>query len=260
MQALSEVASRKSLEECLTSRQEGADASATAIVFILSDVRLCREGLAWSLSRRTEINVLGAAEPSAIVPSQLTAGNVSVLLLDATMSVGLDIVKELKRVAPWIKIVAFAVNEHEDELLAYAEAGIAGYVTRDASIDDVVDAIRRSLQDEIACSPRVAALLFRRVAALSEANPAVDALPPLTSREREVAELVIEGLSNKEISRALRISSATVKNHIHKILEKLQVRRRGEAAARLRDHKRPSTNWRKPSLANGAKPDARRDR
>src|SRR5262249_26135221 len=115
-----------------------------------------------------------------------------------------------------------------------AEAGIHGYVTRDGSVNDVVVAIQSAVRGEVACSPRVAALLFQRVATLSEATHGVQARPMLTRRELEIAGLITEGLSNKEIARSLRISSATVKNHVHNVLEKLQIRRRGEAAARLR--------------------------
>jgi DNA-binding NarL/FixJ family response regulator len=133
---------------------------------------------------------------------------------------------------PGVKVIAFAVSEIEDDLIACIEAGIAGFVTRDASIDDLAQSIMNALRDEVICPPRIAGLLFKRVAALSEAG--TPNVQMLTRREREIAELLNEGLSNKEIARNLRIGSATVKNHVHNILEKLHVRRRGEAAARLR--------------------------
>jgi two-component system nitrate/nitrite response regulator NarL len=223
----------------LTSVQEGVGAPKTTGVFILSDVRLHRDGLAGSLSRCDEIDVVGVAAPSEIARSQLIKSNIAVLLLDATIERGLEIVKDLKAAAPRIRIVVVAVNEQERVLLAYAEAGVAGYVTQDGSIDDVIEAVRRCLRDEIPCTPRLTALLFHRVSELSGTVRAADELPLLTQRERDVATLVADGLSNKEIARALRISFATVKNHIHNILEKLRVGRRGEAAARLRYDRRP---------------------
>ena len=218
-------------------------------VFILGDVRLYRDGLAWSLSSRDDINIVGAAEPSEVVRSQLIGADPAVLLLDATTKHGLDIVKDLKAVAPGIRVVVFAVSEQEHVLLAYAEAGVAGFVNQDASIDDVVDAIRRCLCDEIPCTPRLAGLLFHRIAELSGATRTADPLPSLTQRERTIAECVADGLSNKEIARVLRISAATVKNHVHNILEKLQVSRRGEAAAQLRQQRRPTAHWQKSPSA-----------
>jgi DNA-binding CsgD family transcriptional regulator len=120
------------------------------------------------------------------------------------------------------------------ELIACAEAGIVGFVTRDASVDDLVDAIRNALRGEVICSARVSGLLFQRMAALSGATQAPSNMRLLTRRECEIAKLVYEGMSNKEIARSLRIASATVKNHVHNILEKLQVSRRSAAAAILR--------------------------
>ncbi len=218
-------------------------------VFILSDVRLYRDGLAWSLSDRDDINVVGAAEPSEIARSQLIGAEVAVLLLDATTEHGLDIVKDLKVAAPQIRVVVFAVNEQERMLLAYAAAGVAGFVNQDAEIDDVVDAIRCCLCDEIACTPRLAGQLFHRIAELSGAARTADPLLSLTRRERDIAECVADGLSNKEIARVLRISAATVKNHVHNILEKLRVSRRGEAAAQLRHNRRPAAHWQKSPVA-----------
>jgi DNA-binding NarL/FixJ family response regulator len=203
-------------------------------IFILSDVRLFREGLTWSLSHQPDIEIIEALAPSPAVIAQITGSDAVALLLDISMPGALDICRELNRRAPGIKVIAFAVNEVDSELVMCAEAGIHGYVTRDGSVNDVVVAIQCAVRGEVACSPRVAALLFQRVATLSEVTRGVQARPMLTRREREIAGLITEGLSNKEIARSLRISSATVKNHVHNVLEKLQIHHRGEAAARLR--------------------------
>jgi two-component system nitrate/nitrite response regulator NarL len=203
-------------------------------IFIVSDVRLFREGLTWSLSQQPDIEIIEALPPSPTVIAQITESDAVALLLDITMPGALDVCRELNRRAPGIKVVAFAVNEVDYELVTIAEAGIDGYVARDGSVNDVVVAIQSAVRGEVSCSPRVAALLFERLATLSEATRGVQVKPVLTRREREIAELIAEGRSNKEIARSLRISSATVKNHVHNVLEKLQIRRRGEAAARLR--------------------------
>jgi len=90
------------------------------------------------------------------------------------------------------------------------------------------------VRGEAVCSPRVAGALLRRIAALATDGRSDRVPAHLTKREREIMGLIDEGLSNKEIAKRLRIEVATVKNHVHNILEKLQVHRRGEAAARVR--------------------------
>jgi two-component system, NarL family, nitrate/nitrite response regulator NarL len=89
------------------------------------------------------------------------------------------------------------------------------------------------------CSPKLAATLLRRVAALAQEQRSPSALDSLTIRERQIVGLIGDGLSNKEIASGLKIEVATVKNHVHNILEKLNVTRRSEAAA-LVERKHPS--------------------
>jgi len=101
-------------------------------------------------------------------------------------------------------------------------------------MDDLVNTIHSVARGELLCSPRIAATLFRALHAQGS-RPDGDRLAlTLTAREREIAPLIDRGLSNKEIAAQLRIEVATVKNHVHNLLEKLQVASRGEAAARLR--------------------------
>jgi two-component system, NarL family, nitrate/nitrite response regulator NarL len=134
---------------------------------------------------------------------------------------------------PDLKIVAIEVSDSEQEVVACAEAGVSGFVSRDGSIPDLVTAIDCAMRNELVCSPRIAGMLFRRVATIgSERSVGLDN-SALTRREHEIVSLMTQGLANKEIARQLRIQNATVKNHIHSILAKLQVRRRGEVAARM---------------------------
>jgi DNA-binding NarL/FixJ family response regulator len=203
-------------------------------VLIVSDVKLYREGLEWSLSQRPELAIVGTCTPNMEALEQIAACSPTIVLLDFATPGALNIPKELNRLWSGIKVVAFAVSEVEHELIACAEAGIQGFVTRDGSVDDLVTSVLSAQRGEVFCSPRLTALLFKRVAALFDAAKGPPARAALTRREREIAELVNAGLSNKEIALSLKIGSATVKNHVHSILEKLNVTRRGEAAARLR--------------------------
>jgi two-component system, NarL family, nitrate/nitrite response regulator NarL len=201
-------------------------------LFVLTDIRLLREGLVLALSRQSSVQVVGSSDlsPSA---SDIAATRPDVVLLDITMPGGLDMSLPIRRILPDVKIVAIAVAEVEAEIVTCAEAGISGFVSRNGSAQDVVAAVHGAVRGEVICSARMAALLVNRVAALSEKPHVAASSHALTRREREIVSLLSEGLSNKEIARALRIQDATVKNHVHSILGKMQVRRRGEVAAQV---------------------------
>jgi two-component system nitrate/nitrite response regulator NarL len=224
----------RSHNRCLSPSNQAIEGPAANRVFILSDVRLYREGLAWSLSQRREIEMIGAAAPNGGGLAEAVSSTPAAVLLDFAMPEVLNLSKALNRLIPGVKVIAFAASEVDDELLVCVEAGIVGFVTRDASIDDLVDAIRKTLRGEVLCSARMTGRLFQRLAELSDATQVPSKMRPLTRREYEIAELVNEGMSNKEIARSLRIASATVKNHVHNILEKLQVSRRRAVGAILR--------------------------
>jgi two-component system nitrate/nitrite response regulator NarL len=110
---------------------------------------------------------------------------------------------------------------------------MCGFVGRDADVSDLVEAVLRAINGELACSPRVAALLFGKLAASPSVLVRNLNEVPLTSREKEIADLVAEGLANKEIARKLKLGNPTVKNHVHHILCKLHVARRTQIASLL---------------------------
>lgn len=200
-------------------------------VFIVSRVRLYRDGVRHLLERRQGIHVIGGA---ATWERALNLGRLApadVLLLDLPIAEGACAIRAL---AP-ARAVALGVAEHEAEVVAWAEAGAAGYVPLDGSLSRLIATIEAVANGETLCSPRIAAALVRRLAAVAgdSSGPASTAAT-LTPREREIVLLLDEGLSNKEIASRLYIEVTTVKNHVHNILEKLHVHRRGQAAARLR--------------------------
>jgi two-component system, NarL family, nitrate/nitrite response regulator NarL len=156
-----------------------------------------------------------------------------VLLLDGAMPNAVAVVRTLVAAEPEIRVVVLGVDEGEEEVIAYAEAGVAGYVTRNADVEALSSTLDTVAAGGSPCSPNVAATLLRRVATLSAQQPAAQRTSRLTIREREIVELMREGLSNKEIAQRLCIEVPTVKNHVHNILDKLDVRRRGDVGAAL---------------------------
>jgi DNA-binding NarL/FixJ family response regulator len=131
-------------------------------------------------------------------------------------------------------VVVLAASEAEPDLVRLAEAGVSGFVLHDQSVEQLAAVIYGVTRGEASCPPRLAAALLQRVSALAARTPYQADEGALTTRELEIATLVAEGLSNKEIARRLHITLATTKNHVHSILKKLQVTRRADVGQRLR--------------------------
>src|SRR5262249_6125678 len=136
----------------------------------------------------------------------------------------------IRREVSRCRILVFAVPEDIRAILTLAEAGADGFVTANATIPELVEAIERATAGELLCSPRIAAQLLRH-AARRDHSIEQNGDPTLTIREQQVFSLIKRGLSNKEIASALSIAEATVKNHVHHLLEKLRVSSRGQAVA-----------------------------
>jgi DNA-binding NarL/FixJ family response regulator len=207
-------------------------------VVILADIRLYREGLADVLGRQDSIRVVGTASGDREGIACVRDAAPDVALVDMAMLDGALVVRSLLETAPAVKVLALAVPETESHVLACAEAGIAGYVPREGTLDDLTAALHGVARGEAFCSPRMVAVLLRRIADLSVEWQPLAAPSRLTARELEIVDLIDRGLTNREIAQGLSIELATVKNHVHNILEKLQIRRRQDAAARIRSHRR----------------------
>src|SRR6267378_4711403 len=200
-------------------------------VFVVGEVRVYCDGLAHLLSSQPTVQVVGIAAPTRESMQQIASASPDVVLLDSVTARRGNTVRLISATSSKSHVIAFAVREEEAEVLACAQAGVAGYIACDASSDELAAILCRAGSGELACSPRLAAILFRQVGTLARDTPQ---LPPLTPREREILELIDSGLMNKEIASALSIELTTVKNHVHHILEKLGVTHRAAAAAKVR--------------------------
>lgn len=195
---------------------------------IVSDVRLYREGLAQALAAQPELDVVAHMPGDAL--RKLDGCHPNIVLADSAIVRTTELAARAANNGA--SVVAFAVAEDdEDEVLACAGVGVAGFVARNATMDELLTTLRTASQGEVRCSPRIATLLVRRVAALTRSDVQPAACPRLTRRQRDIVALIDRGLSNKEIATRLGIEVATVKNHVHYLLKKLRVHRRGEAAA-----------------------------
>jgi DNA-binding NarL/FixJ family response regulator len=204
-------------------------------IIVAGDIRLYRDGLALHLARQDGMFVVASAGSRVELLELLPSTTPDVVLIDMAMPESLRTLRDVAGLASGVRMVALAVPEIEPAVLACAEAGIAGYVTRDGSLEDLLTAIRSAARGECVVSPRIAASLLRRVSTLAGGRlHELDTDSSLTARELEIVQLVDQGMSNKSIASRLCIEVATVKNHVHNILAKLQAERRAEIPTRLR--------------------------
>jgi len=204
------------------------EAAVQISVFIVSNVRLHRDGLVALLRGCPSIKVLGA-DSLQETQNVLRTTATDVALIDAPSPGDSDLVRALRQICARIRILAVGIRETASEVLACAAAGIDGYVPMDAALGDMVTAIENVVRGELTCSPKVANSLYQFIGFSRAA-----ALSLLTTRERQVAELLSLGCPTKEVAWRLGVRPSTAKNHIRNILHKLDVHRRGQAVAKLR--------------------------
>ena len=209
--------------------ESGADASLRDVV-VMSEIRFLCESVVEALVRLPGIRdcAIASTLPQAIVAVQ--ARSPGILLFDAAFPGGAATAAQLCAAFPALGVIALGMFETEDRVLAWAEAGVRGYVPNTASIADLGTMILQVSRGEQACSSRVAGSLWRRVATAPRAAPATPQAT-LTRREFEVVRLVGAGLSNKDIARRLGISVGTAKTHVHNVLDKLGLARRADVMA-----------------------------
>jgi DNA-binding NarL/FixJ family response regulator len=203
-------------------------------VFLVADIRLYRDGIVRAFADNPDVEVVGAASPMLPDCEQLIQrAEPAVLLIEGSAIHDESLVKRIDSIAPGCRVVAFGVIDDERELIHCVEQGVAGFVSRDAALEQLVEIIQSVARGEFSCSPRETALLVQGVRSLA-ADRRPGAPSCLTLREQQVIALVDTGLSNKDIAQRLGIELSTVKNHIHNIVSKLHTTRRGQAAASVR--------------------------
>lgn len=196
---------------------------------IVSEVRFLRESLAEILARAPGIAICAHSATLAEALAAAGALRPAIVLLDAAFPGSRAAVARFAAILPQASVIVFALAETEENVVAWAEAGIAGYVPNTSSVNDLISLIGQIRRGEQACPSRIAGSLLRRIAtARRGAGPELPGLP-LTRREFEILRLICDGLSNKDIARRLSISVGTTKSHVHNLLGKLSVQRRAEA-------------------------------
>lgn len=161
----------------------------------------------------------------------------------ALVSVGLpdhsalNLIHTILDISPATRVLALGLSDNVDDVLKYIEAGAAGYILKDSSLNDLVDIIRSTRRGEAHVSAKMAGAMIERLSSLAKIfstveNSIADEVR-LTPREREVLQCIGRGCTNQEIASLLLVEIGTVKNHVHNILEKLNVHNRDDAASYL---------------------------
>jgi DNA-binding NarL/FixJ family response regulator len=204
-------------------------------VLVKHDVRLICDGIESLLGQLDGLAVikLPSAENMNKIKQEHSAVDVVLAVSELANSAAADHIKRIKSAFPGAKVVIIGVSGTEKENLEYIEAGALGYVLPDIQLEHLIETIQMVHRGEASCPPAMMARLFERIVSLKsqlQVSQNIE-LNSLTRRELEVLQLVAGGMSNKEIAMFLKLELQTVKNHIHSILEKLQVNNRWEAVA-----------------------------
>jgi NarL family two-component system response regulator LiaR len=198
-------------------------------VLIADDHAVVREGLRGLIGYQADMEVVGEAEDGLQAVLRARALQPDVILLDLVMPRmgGLEAIREIIEENPQARILVLTSFAEDNSVFPAIKSGALGYLLKDSSPQQLLQAIREVHRGESSLHPAVARMLIREISRPSDLPPSEE---PLTEREMEVLRLVAQGLSNEEIAARLIISERTVRNYVSSILNKLHLANRVQAA------------------------------
>jgi len=210
-----------------------APAQRVISVALIEDNRLVREGITALLSRHDDLRVVAQGSNGGTLLSANTQPNVVLLDLGLRNGDSLRVAEKVKADFPDAKVIVMDLLPVHEEIVEFVNAGVSGFIMKDATVEDLVNAIRAVADGAHVLPPAMTATLFSQIArdAVARGRPRTLESVRMTPREREVIGLIAEGLSNKEIARRLHIATHTVKSHVRNIMEKLTLHTRLQVAA-----------------------------
>lgn len=204
-------------------------------LILIEDNRLLREGINAMLKKEPDINVVAAFGDSDFVLGKISELKPNIVLLDLGLpnQNSLELVKSLKDEYDNVKVIVMDLVPIQEDILRFVEAGVSGFILKDATIPEFTKTIRLVAGGEKVLPPILAGSLFSQIIdyGVKELGPSkLIQSVRMTKREREIVELIAEGLANKEIAYKLNLSIYTVKSHVHNILEKMSLNTRVQIA------------------------------
>ena len=201
-----------------------------ADIGLIAPVRAYRDALAAIIDSHLDLRLVAHGSSYAGAMSQLSAWQPAVMLVDFAVYDLVGVVSSLRQEMSTIRVLGFGIEPsraHSEAVLRAAELGMVGFIDSDQPTEDLIDAVRLVLQGQSPCSPRIAALLLQAMQQrpalplLSLGTETTGVITNLTPKERMVAELVSQSMTNRQIAARLVIEESTVKTHVHSILGKL---------------------------------------
>jgi len=204
-------------------------------ILVIEDNRLLREGITEMIREQDDLKVVGAYGDCAKALQFVRKSQPNILLLDLGLrnQNSLNLVKVLKKDFKKIKVIVMDLVPLQEDVFVFVQAGVSGFILKEATVDDFLSAIRAVASGNKVLPPHLTESLFSQIVdkAIIELNPEkLIGSVKMTKRERQVIDLVSDGLTNKEIAQNLHLSTYTVKSHIHNILEKLALHTRVQIA------------------------------
>lgn len=205
-------------------------------VLLVDDHALFRQGLAGLLSSQDNIEVVGEASDGQEAVEKARELVPDLILMDINMPTanGLEATRIIKEELPHTRVVILTVSEDDRDLFEAVKNGAEGYLLKTLKAEQLFELLKGVFRGEAPISPSMAKKLlseFAHMARQDKEQPPPPQHQNLTRREREVLQLLADGCTDKEIALSLVISRRTVKNHVHNILEKLQLQNRVQATA-----------------------------
>ena len=204
-------------------------------IIVLTPVRLFGDGLGACISSRAGLTVDAVVNDFGTLRARLEMAHVDVVLIDVTHTINPFEIRGIAVQWPNVKLVALGLPEEKQDIIRAGRAGFAGYVSRDATLDTLCQSLCEIAAGRVAMPPEIAGSLLQALFRHEQPPVASDTDQSLTRRESEVLALLGQGLSNKEIGHELCLSVATVKHHVHHVLEKLKLPRRAQAMRKVRE-------------------------
>jgi DNA-binding NarL/FixJ family response regulator len=208
-------------------------------LLIVDDHQLMRDGLVGLLGLESDIEIVGTAADGTEAVEKVAELQPSLVLMDVRMPTmsGIAATREIKARHPETEVVLLTMHEEDEYVFEGLSAGASGYLLKDASHDELMSTLRKVEAGQAQIAPSVTRKLVREFASMRQAKPeprpaqpAPGRPPELSPREYEVLTLLVRGHNNRQIATELFIDETTVKTHLHRIFEKLNVRDRTQAA------------------------------
>jgi len=204
-------------------------------ILVIEDNRLLRDGISKMIGEQSDLKVLAVFGDIAKALKFVSESQPAIVLLDLGLPAhnSLQLVKVLKKDFPKVKIIAMDLVPLQEDLLVFVQAGVSGFIVKEATVEDFLKTIRSVAGGAKVLPPHLTESLFSQIVnkAVKESDTTklIEAVK-MTKREKQVIDMVADGLTNKEIASRLHLSTYTVKSHIHNILEKLALHTRVQIA------------------------------